>query len=821
MKAGCLTTFLLSLILLATMPFSASGNVYNVYHSKSTPIRAETPKVILQQGTAGTSTIYTNNTSAKVTVNATLWLDGWSYRKSHMIGNATGAGTNYQIRVVVHYGAGTDSGADVYVNGKCRTDFGDIRFTDDDQVTLLDYWMEEKVDSDYAVFWVEIADDLGSANQKIYIYYGKSDAITTSNLDDTAVFGQDFRTEQSISASKWVTSGSPTISFDSTNGLNMTSSDVAHLRSVNAYDFSAHKRVISEYKQSPNLEYGAEVTICPTITTNNVYFEVDWIRHTPNANFPDSDYFQKKVNGTISLLFSEPIDVTAFFKRDLYLKVATSNAYVHYVRDGVAKYSNGTETLWSATSNYIYVHVAAASGNTISVIIKYVAIFKYVDPEPSHGAWGIEETRNWLSGWGYRKGHVINNATGARTNYQALFNVYQGSGVDNGNSVYLNGHNQSTFPNDIRFTDDDGQTLLNYWVEDYNSTWAKVWVKIADDLSSSNQTIYIYYGNPSAESASDVNGTLEATYTKVDVPYEWIERISTTDVANGDDVGSWQNIPFSFPFWREFKNRIYVCSNGFGIFDPTPATNDYSNSLAELMARWKVAPFWDDLRTDVAGGGVSTPGAYVDGYADRMIITWETTRYGASADSIKFQVILYRNGDVRFNIDNATNFSNFTPTLGLSKGDNTNYIDITNERNTQKSWLFTLRKYVNPEPTHGAWGDEQRGQTFDYVLKVVNQVADNWNVRLRTYNQTNISRLFNCTIYFHDGGGVSRQIYIYNGTNSQQFGNWYDLNGLSAVYIAMTVSAMDTGTSYVYAYLEVLVPATSTYNLMVITFEIT
>lgn len=111
--------------------------------------------------------------------------------------------------------------------------------------------------------------------------------------------------------------------------------------------------------------------------------------------------------------------------------------------------------------------------------------------------------------------------------------------------------------------------------------------------------------------------------------------------------------------------------------------------------------------------------------------------------------------------------------------------------------------------------------TYDYVLKFANQIADLWKVRLGAYDQSNIGRLSNCTIYFYDGGGVSRQIYILNGAYSQQFGNWYDLTSFSIVYVAMTVSATSTGTSYVYVYLEVLVPGISTYNLMVITFEIT
>ncbi|MDH7607713.1 MAG: DUF2341 domain-containing protein, partial [Candidatus Bathyarchaeota archaeon] len=109
------------------------------------------------------------------------WLSGWNYRKSHIINYASGAGTNYQIKIKVNYGSGTDSGENVYLNGKCRTDFGDVRFTDDDGVTELDYWMEDKVDSDYAIFWVEVKDDLSSQAQTIYVYYGKADATSVSD----------------------------------------------------------------------------------------------------------------------------------------------------------------------------------------------------------------------------------------------------------------------------------------------------------------------------------------------------------------------------------------------------------------------------------------------------------------------------------------------------------------------------------------------------------------------------------------------------------------------------------------------------------------
>lgn len=112
------------------------------------------------------------------------WLTNWQYRKSHIINAQAGAGTNYQVGIKVYYGSGTDGTetvdndvmGKVYCNSHCKTDFGDIRFTDDDGSTLLDCWMEEKVNSNYAIFWVEVADSLESSNVTIYIYYGNSNA---------------------------------------------------------------------------------------------------------------------------------------------------------------------------------------------------------------------------------------------------------------------------------------------------------------------------------------------------------------------------------------------------------------------------------------------------------------------------------------------------------------------------------------------------------------------------------------------------------------------------------------------------------------------
>ncbi|MGQ9663058.1 MAG: DUF2341 domain-containing protein [Kiritimatiellia bacterium] len=79
------------------------------------------------------------------------------------------------------------------------------------------------------------------------------------------------------------------------------------------------------------------------------------------------------------------------------------------------------------------------------------------------------------------------------------------SGVD----FHVEGH-CANFPEDIRFTDDDGDTDLPYWLEGTSGTapgrTATFWVKVADDLSSSQQ-IYVYYGNSTASSASSGDAT--------------------------------------------------------------------------------------------------------------------------------------------------------------------------------------------------------------------------------------------------------------------------------------------------------------------------
>jgi len=109
---------------------------------------------------------------------------------------------------------------------------------------------------------------------------------------------------------------------------------------------------------------------------------------------------------------------------------------------------------------------------------------------------------------------------------------------------------------------------------------------------------------------------------------------------------------------------------------------------------------------------------------------------------------------------------------------------------------------------------------YNYVLKVVNQIANNWTVNLKVYDSATINRLSSLNISLHDVTS-SNQIAVSGGSIVKSEGPPYNLAGNATIYISISnLQATTTGTSYLYVYLKIQVPNISTYILYVITFEI-
>jgi len=111
--------------------------------------------------------------------------------------------------------------------------------------------------------------------------------------------------------------------------------------------------------------------------------------------------------------------------------------------------------------------------------------------------------------------------------------------------------------------------------------------------------------------------------------------------------------------------------------------------------------------------------------------------------------------------------------------------------------------------------------TYDYVLKIANLVTGGWKVNMRVYGSSDVARLLNATISFHDGS-TSNQIIIDGGVITQSEGPQYNLAASATIYISISnLQTNTTGASYLYVYLKILFPGTSVYSLYIITFQIT
>lgn len=303
--------------------------------------------------------------------------------------------------------------------------------------------------------------------------------------------------------------------------------------------------------------------------------------------------------------------------------------------------------------------------------------------------------------WAYRKPvQITNSSAGNLLDYQVRIPV----GIEAGKM-------KSDF-SDLRFRDAGG-TDLPFWIEACDSGVSAIaWVKVPQINAVSSVTIYMYYGNATAASASDIAATMDAAYTRYDVPYNWTPKVSTTSIANGDDIGAWVSLSYEFPYWREFQNQIYTCSNGYLSFGSTYGDDDKPRA-DRFHDRSMIAAFWEDLRTDMTYGTITEPGVFVDSYQDHTVLTYQAVsfrqwragpvRYRAE---LIFQVLTYRNGDVKVSYQLIRNAANMNPIAGLSKGDGTNFVETTTDVAQDKTFLFGIRQYVAPEPT-AAFGPEE------------------------------------------------------------------------------------------------------------------
>jgi hypothetical protein len=342
----------------------------------------------------------------------------------------------------------------------------------------------------------------------------------------------------------------------------------------------------------------------------------------------------------------------------------------------------------------------------------------------------VEAPVDLMPGWSYRRPITIYNTGSALTNYQVLVTLDTQSLITAGK--------MRTDCGDIRFTDSNGSTLLNYWIESgLNTASTKIWVKVPSIPANSTKTIYVYYGNPSATSLSNGDNTFDFFDDFLGASMDankWIhtypEGITTVSGgkvelkvtgANAWRGEGWKSIYSSSDsyivemivnpqtaasaFFGFFENAIYIEGSGTGVTGETTyfycpvvsRTGDEGPGINERV-RWRInggalgyyniGPYltlnnWYRIKLEVIKADANTKTFKV--YRENSLLhtaSWSATGIGSATTSIYITVAAY-------------------------------------EANTPILWwdLFFVRKYSSPEPTTSVGAEESppRQQTVFYL----------------------------------------------------------------------------------------------------------
>lgn len=111
------------------------------------------------------------------------------------------------------------------------------------------------------------------------------------------------------------------------------------------------------------------------------------------------------------------------------------------------------------------------------------------------------------------------------TNYQLPVDVNYGAGGDSGLSVYCHSLCDTDF-DDIRFTKADGDTELDYWLEEYTGSGdATFWVEFHSILPTATNYFYMYYGK--------IGDTTTSNGVNTFIKFDDFERGSNGDAPGG------------------------------------------------------------------------------------------------------------------------------------------------------------------------------------------------------------------------------------------------------------------------------------------------
>jgi len=389
-----------------------------------------------------------------------------------------------------------------------------------------------------------------------------------------------------------------------------------------------------------------------------------------------------------------------------------------------------------------------------------------VNVSDTFGGWTNEifsftTERVWLeNSWSYRKQFIVTENSGSTlTNYQVSVKVDYGSGEDSGDTVYVDGNSRSDF-GDIRFTDATGLNEFDYWLESKtDGVEALFWVEIDSLPASSDTSLYLYYGNPTATTSSNGNNTFPMF-----------------DHFLGSDINS--------TLWEFLENApdlidYDVSGSIFSIWEKTVAGNDYGSLITNpaLFTQNQALRFYTNMGVesnasegarDIGGkkvhnnagadinfeviycsfntipnfGGHATNGTAVNymPFSDGWFDSWEVFEVRRDPSYCEF---VHDGSGEALRESSLFYTANEYIVIHCCNTVKTMYVD----------WIL-LRNFVDPSPSVKAWGSEQV-QLYPEVIDpspVLGDVNVSLNPRLSVYVDDHDDDLQKITFFSNSSG---------------------------------------------------------------------
>src|SRR3972149_1251992 len=407
------------------------------------------------------------------------WLTNWNYRKSISVSNTGTILNDYQIPITI------DSATPISL-GRMLSDGGDIRLTDSDGSSLLNHWIESGINTSSTKIWIKVP-SIPTGTKAIYVYYGNSSATYDNSLggNSTFEFFDDFN-NNIIDTSKW------TKDEQQGNTLQAINQEIRFGGTKIGDNWGPGARIDSVQTFSTSYIVSARAKlVTPSSYSYRVYLGIgNTTIHFYGSGSSDYDIFGWEDRGEV--IYLNQISLNTWYNLKIVFDGTTYKNYVNDIYKGMT-----TSSLPGRISirDSLYLN-----GTTIDARFDDIVVRKYAIIEPTTVI-GTEEVVpgiNWLIGWNIRKSISVSNTGTILTDHQIPITIDSATPISLGRMLPDGG--------DIRFTDSNGSSLLNHWIESgINTSSTKIWIKIPS-IPTDTKTIYVYYGNPSTSYDNSLGG---------------------------------------------------------------------------------------------------------------------------------------------------------------------------------------------------------------------------------------------------------------------------------------------------------------------------